>query len=535
MLFSIRQSLGGDVRAALRGSGPRLGGRAWGLIAGLLLVLSVVSACEDIEKGGPGGLETVDVIGEVEVEIVQSRDWQGREPLRDTQEVADVDPPRPDAVDAQEGPEADADEGPVETLDAEPPEEVVELVIPEEVVELVIPEEVVETVIPEEVVELVSPEEVVEVVLPEEVVELVVPEEVVELVSPEEVVEVVIPEEVVEAVIPDEVIEAVIPEEVVEAVIPEEVVEVVIPDEVVEVVIPDEVAEVVIPDEVAEVVIPDEIAEVVIPDVILDTVIPDVTFDAETPDEAVDAETSEETLDAVTPDEALNGETLDSETAVDTGPDEEAELVGFLGAFSLTYYFMVYETSFLVDAQGQELPDLPTTELRDVSCATLAEVATSFADAVCVEGSGMLRDGQVVNVDLDCGCGHPCPNGRTLCFLALDAEDFPYGMGAEGNALEPLRSVATDPSVLPYGTVVYLPDWDGLVIPDVDELGAFVHDGCFRADDIGHGVDGYHLDIFAASHGMWQALELQFPTGTELPAYDDPGHCAGLLGAEEQP
>ena len=221
------------------------------------------------------------------------------------------------------------------------------------------------------------------------------------------------------------------------------------------------------------------------------------------------------------------------ETAgVDAIADQADPFPGFVGAFGLTYYYMVYETSFTLDAQGQDLPDLPMTELRDMSCASLAQVATSFADAICVEGSGMIRDGRIVNLALDCACGHPCPNGRRVCFQMLDAEAFPYGMGAEGNALEPLRSLATDSSILTHGTVVYLPDWDGQVIPDVDGLGAFIHDGCFRADDIGHGVDGYHLDIFAGSPGMWQALEWYLPTSTILRAYDDPERCAALRDAQ---
>ena len=215
----------------------------------------------------------------------------------------------------------------------------------------------------------------------------------------------------------------------------------------------------------------------------------------------------------------------DAEPEAETNADSYEPLVGFAGAFSLTYYYLVYESAFIYDSEGQELPNYPVSTLKDTSCAPLASVATSFADAICVEGSGVIRDGSVLNLDNDCACGHPCPNGRHVCFELLDPLAFPHGMGAMGDALEPLRSVATDTDVLDYGTVIYLPDWDGLLIPDVDGLGAFVHDGCFRAVDVGQGVDNYHLDIFAGSVGMWQALEWYVPTGSALPVYVDPGRC----------
>jgi 3D (Asp-Asp-Asp) domain-containing protein len=267
----------------------------------------------------------------------------------------------------------------------------------------------------------------------------------------------------------------------------------------------------------------------------------------EVPGPEPDPDSSRPELDAIGPELDAVDTQGDTPEASEAGPEdvpvpevpEEIEveddsyepLVGFAGAFSLTYYYMVYEAAYIFDSEGQELPDYPTSPLLDTSCAPLATVATSFADAICVEGSGVIRDGRVVNLDNDCDCGHPCPNGRQVCFQVLDPVAFPHGMGAMGNALEPLRSVATDTDVLAYGTVFYLPAWDGLVIPDVDDLGAFVHDGCFRADDIGHGVDDYHVDIFAGSPGMWQALEWYLPTGSALPLYVDPGRCVEMRAA----
>ena len=103
-----------------------------------------------------------------------------------------------------------------------------------------------------------------------------------------------------------------------------------------------------------------------------------------------------------------------------------------------------------------------------------------------------------------------------MCYTVLDKRLFPWGQGARSNPLVPLRSWAVDRNVLPLGTVVYLPRWDGVMVPAVDGLGGFVHDGCFRADDTGGAINGNHFDFFAGTGGMWRALERVFPTRTNF-------------------
>jgi 3D (Asp-Asp-Asp) domain-containing protein len=103
-----------------------------------------------------------------------------------------------------------------------------------------------------------------------------------------------------------------------------------------------------------------------------------------------------------------------------------------------------------------------------------------------------------------------------------------WGKGSRNNALEPLRSWAVDTSVIPHGTVVYVEEWDGVDIPQVGELGGFTHDGCFRADDVGGGINGNHFDFFAGTPQMWQALEGIYPTRTNFTVYTDSPRCAHL-------
>jgi 3D (Asp-Asp-Asp) domain-containing protein len=184
-----------------------------------------------------------------------------------------------------------------------------------------------------------------------------------------------------------------------------------------------------------------------------------------------------------------------------------------------TYYYLAVES----DYSG---PD--DTTLYDASCKAITSVPAAYSDDVCIEGSGQLADGRVINYAKSCSCGRPCPTGGTICYAVLDKTKFPWGMGAKSNALEPLRSLAVDKSVLPLGTVLYLKEWDGVTVPKVGTLGGFVHDGCFRADDVGGAINGYHFDFFAGSHAMWKKLETIFATKSNFTVHHGGTRCAHL-------
>ncbi len=184
-----------------------------------------------------------------------------------------------------------------------------------------------------------------------------------------------------------------------------------------------------------------------------------------------------------------------------------------------TYYYLSLEADY-------DGPD--DTTLFDADCEPIAEVPAEYSDDVCIEGTGVLEDGTVVNYAATCDCGRPCPTGGTVCWKALDPETHPWGEGAFGNAPVPMRSIAVDPDAIPLRTVVYLPKFDGLEIPAVGGVDAFTHDGCFRADDVGGAIEGDHIDIFAGSTAMWQAMEDVYPTRTNFALYLDVEQCRHL-------
>jgi 3D (Asp-Asp-Asp) domain-containing protein len=79
-----------------------------------------------------------------------------------------------------------------------------------------------------------------------------------------------------------------------------------------------------------------------------------------------------------------------------------------------------------------------------------------------------------------------------------------------GKAITPLLSVAVDSNVIPLGTSLYIPEYDGIAR---DPAGSANHDGCFLAEDRGLKVQGQHVDVFTG-HGeitrLWNRL---VPTG----------------------
>ncbi len=184
-----------------------------------------------------------------------------------------------------------------------------------------------------------------------------------------------------------------------------------------------------------------------------------------------------------------------------------------------TYYYLAREVDY---------PGTADTSLNDGTCMQLARVTAAFSDSVCIEGSGILADGRVINYSSSCSCGRACPTGGIVCYSILDGNRYPWGSGAS-SALVPLRSWAVDRTFIPLGTIVYVARWDGVMIPVVDGIGGFVHDGCFRADDTGGAIRGNHFDFFAGTRSMWRALERIFPTRTTFAVQRGAGRCAYLM------
>ena len=212
-----------------------------------------------------------------------------------------------------------------------------------------------------------------------------------------------------------------------------------------------------------------------------------------------------------------NGAELTQDTihiTVDDAAEEQddSELGTPLGTFKNTYYHLAEESAHTGP---------PEATLYAPDCSPIAEVSQDFADSACMEGTAALNDGSVINYYQPCSCGGPC----SFCWSEMDEDEFPWGKGSQNNPLEPLYSVAVDTSVIDHGTILYVEEWDGLELPAADGIGGDVHDGCFRADDVGGAISGQHIDLFAGTRTMWLELETEFPSHSEFILYEDSPRC----------
>lgn len=70
-----------------------------------------------------------------------------------------------------------------------------------------------------------------------------------------------------------------------------------------------------------------------------------------------------------------------------------------------------------------------------------------------------------------------------------------FGDGVLNFKLIPFRTIAVDKTIIPYGTVIFIPKVKGKPITLPNGL-AVIHDGYFFAGDTGSAIKGNHIDIF---------------------------------------
>jgi len=174
----------------------------------------------------------------------------------------------------------------------------------------------------------------------------------------------------------------------------------------------------------------------------------------------------------------------------------------------------------------QETPgDTETRQLFDSHCQPIRVVSRAFHDAVCVQGSGRMATGETVSfARRDCECASVCPRtDQKICFDVLDVKRFPWGRGATGRPITPLRTVAVDPDEIPLGTPLYIPAFHGLRGPD-----GKAHDGCFVAEDRGLKVRGKHVDVFTGNPATTESWNRAVPSNQGVKVVVGASRCAHL-------
>lgn len=204
----------------------------------------------------------------------------------------------------------------------------------------------------------------------------------------------------------------------------------------------------------------------------------------------------------------------------------ETPVVSGGGRRSATVYRNTYY-DFPSDAGGDT-----KASVFDASCAPIAAVSQAFHDKVCLQGSGRLKTGETISfAKRDCACASVCPkSNQKICFEKLDPKRFPSGRGALGQPVTPLQTVAVDDSVIPLGSTLYIPEFEGLAKP-----GGGRHDGCFLAEDRGSKVGGAHVDIFTGDPSTTAAWNQLVPSNIGVHVEVDAPQCAHLAARPKPP
>jgi 3D (Asp-Asp-Asp) domain-containing protein/peptidoglycan hydrolase-like protein with peptidoglycan-binding domain len=214
-----------------------------------------------------------------------------------------------------------------------------------------------------------------------------------------------------------------------------------------------------------------------------------------------------------------------------------------LNRWTLTYYWIANESRW---------PSLSKVPLMTPTGELIAMVSARFFADVSLQGSGVLRDGRLVNVaskpdfvPCDPKVFEPVfqfakrqgwiPNKAGYAGIRTDgsratyARSFTvvpnkskgshgYGMVA-GRSHIPFRTLATDigaPSiarhdptfkgkggVVPRGSRVFILEFVGKKLPD-----GTIHDGWFDAVDTGGGIFGAHFDVFTGPQGLASSVTI---------------------------
>lgn len=184
------------------------------------------------------------------------------------------------------------------------------------------------------------------------------------------------------------------------------------------------------------------------------------------------------------------------------------------GRFVLTQYWVAEER--VNGAHEQAI------RVYDPEGGTVAWACRGFVSALTMEGTGRTWDGRLLN-------WASRQRGRA-CFTEVDTALYPYGVGVQGYALVPYRSLAVDARFVPIGHVVEMPELRGLPLPDGTR-----HDGCFVAVDGGGAIRGHHIDLFVPSRAVYESLASRRELPRQVTVVVDSDRCAHARRYAVQP
>ncbi|KAI8139274.1 hypothetical protein BJV82DRAFT_672850 [Fennellomyces sp. T-0311] len=167
---------------------------------------------------------------------------------------------------------------------------------------------------------------------------------------------------------------------------------------------------------------------------------------------------------------------------------------------AFTYYWI---------AQAEDNPGGKKVSIKTCGGKTIAKVNENYADALVMEGTGVVGN-KIVNLG---GCS--CNNYE--CFEEINRSEEPYGITAYGSALRPYISIAAND--LDKGTKIYVPQLDGWSLPNSSKK----HNGCLLVDDQSWSFESKHIDFYVYEMNNYEKLDKQHRT-TKVDIYEG-GNC----------
>ena len=161
-----------------------------------------------------------------------------------------------------------------------------------------------------------------------------------------------------------------------------------------------------------------------------------------------------------------------------------------------TYYYLPQITDGsgdipLRDKDGNELG--PKLSLKDWCNSALegsVRILLKSGEKVTYNYSGTSEEYQN-----DCSSFFKFNLGKTKFKLTSST----FGDGVNDYRLIPYRTIATNPELIPTGTLIYIPEARGAII-ELENGETITHDGYFFAGDIGGAIKDNHIDVFIGIH-----------------------------------
>ncbi|KAG2218189.1 hypothetical protein INT45_006824 [Circinella minor] len=198
----------------------------------------------------------------------------------------------------------------------------------------------------------------------------------------------------------------------------------------------------------------------------------------------------------------LAGKTKSSGNKGSSGGSDKRKKIQSKAAF--TYYWI---------AQAEDNPGGKKVAIKTCAGKTIAKVNENYADALVMEGTGVVNN-KIVNLG---GCS--CSNYK--CFEEINRSEEPYGITAYGSALRPYTSIAAND--LEKGSKIYVPELDGWSLPNSNKK----HNGCLLVDGSYNfklwSFESNHIDFYVYEMNNYEKLDKQHRV-TKVDIYEG-GNC----------